>query len=319
MELARFALPLLRAQWVRRCNPSPPDLQRFHLLWPKNETFVEEIERSIVNVALAALGDVGSGGEGPNGTGIRYFANQHKVKQFPSMHASCCEGQGTRLFGSLPLFLWAVSPPSSATLNVSVDIYAAGVLNLTMPTTCGGGVGLLAVSSLWPYNSNVVLDIVLSATCAEFAVSLRIPAWVASTAVTITVNGTTWPAVGVPASYVDVTLEWPAGTTTLALFLPMGLTSARYMGSTQKDPYTRWSLLYGPTLMSFQGPWAATPIDCIVMPTGINPADPGSWLVPARDGNSLHWNVTGGSGVTVKPYFEVQADSEIFTNYPCFP
>jgi hypothetical protein len=45
--------------------------QRFHRLWPTNESFVAEIERSILNVGLAALGDVGSGGEGPSGTGIR--------------------------------------------------------------------------------------------------------------------------------------------------------------------------------------------------------------------------------------------------------
>ena len=60
------------------------------------------MERSIFNVGVAALGKAGSGGQGPNGTGIRYFANQHGWKQNPSMHASCCEGQGTRLFSSLP-------------------------------------------------------------------------------------------------------------------------------------------------------------------------------------------------------------------------
>ena len=45
--------------------------QRLHRLWPTNESFVGEIERSILNVGLAALGDATSGGQGPNGTGIR--------------------------------------------------------------------------------------------------------------------------------------------------------------------------------------------------------------------------------------------------------
>ena len=87
--------------------------QRFHRLHPDNETFVLEMERSIYNVGLAAMGSDRSGGEGPNGTGIRYFANQHKHKQLPSMHASCCEGQGTRLFGSLPeyVFTYASTRP----------------------------------------------------------------------------------------------------------------------------------------------------------------------------------------------------------------
>jgi hypothetical protein len=35
--------------------------------------------------------------------GIRYFANMHKHKQFPTRVASCCENHGTHLLG----------PPSS--------------------------------------------------------------------------------------------------------------------------------------------------------------------------------------------------------------
>ena len=41
--------------------------QRFHRLYPENETFVLEMERSILNVGLAALGFPGSGGQGPAG------------------------------------------------------------------------------------------------------------------------------------------------------------------------------------------------------------------------------------------------------------
>ena len=62
--------------------------QRFHRLFPDNETFVLEMERSIFNVGLAALGWPGSGGQGPNGTGIRYFANLHKQKQVRISHLS---------------------------------------------------------------------------------------------------------------------------------------------------------------------------------------------------------------------------------------
>ena len=38
--------------------------QRFHYLDPLNETYVAEIERSIINVGIAALGLPGSGGQG---------------------------------------------------------------------------------------------------------------------------------------------------------------------------------------------------------------------------------------------------------------
>ncbi len=293
--------------------------QRFHLLWPDNETFVAEIERSILNVGLAALGDVGSGGEGPGGTGIRYFANQHRVKQYPSMHASCCEGQGTRLFGSLPLFLFAVSPPRSAVLTVSVDIYAGSGLALALPQVCGGGAGSLGLQTQWPYSPDVVVEVLLPAPCTALVLSLRMPAWAAtSTGISVLINGSAWPVAGTPGSYLPVALrEWPAGATTLQLQLPMALSTVFYTGATQKAPYSRWALMHGPTLMSFQGPWEDL-VDCIVMPHGIDPAAPSAWLVPADDGNALHWNVTGASGVTVKPYWEVQAAGELFTNFPCF-
>ena len=65
--------------------------KRLHQLAP-SEVFASEVERSIINVGIAALGDVGSGGEGPNGTGIRYFANQHKQKQNPSMQYAHAAG-----------------------------------------------------------------------------------------------------------------------------------------------------------------------------------------------------------------------------------
>jgi hypothetical protein len=51
--------------------------KRLHQLQPREE-YAAEMERSIINIGISALGPPGSGGEGPNGTGIRYFANQHK-------------------------------------------------------------------------------------------------------------------------------------------------------------------------------------------------------------------------------------------------
>jgi hypothetical protein len=55
--------------WAAHALLATCGVQRFHRLFPDNETFVWEIERSILNVGLAALGQPGSGGEGPNGTG----------------------------------------------------------------------------------------------------------------------------------------------------------------------------------------------------------------------------------------------------------
>lgn len=187
--------------------------QRFHRLFPDNETFVFEMERSIVNVGLSALGYPGSGGQGPNGTGIRYFFNQvrreaaraaveqarvqgcrhsaplcfslrplrplvlqHKQSQSPSMHSSCCEGQGTRLFGSLaeyiytlalapaaaaasaaaapaavaskPLPAWRrlATPAAAVASAVYVDLYAASNVSFAVP----GGTASLVQDTAWP-------------------------------------------------------------------------------------------------------------------------------------------------------------------------
>lgn len=65
--------------------------QRLHRLWPDNETYVAEMERSIFNVALA--------NQGLNGSGIRYFTNLHSIKETPTMIGACappriCRGSG---------------------------------------------------------------------------------------------------------------------------------------------------------------------------------------------------------------------------------
>jgi len=291
--------------------------KRFHQLGPA-EVYAAEIERSIVNVALAALGTVGSGGEGPNGTGIRYFANQHKQKQNPSMHASCCEGQGTRLFGSLPKFLYTLAGAAGATNAVYVDVYATSTLAFGV----AGGQATLSVATQWPYDAGVSLTLTLPAATSGLAVALRIPAWTAAPSVTVTVGGAPYPEAGAPGSYLHVApaAGWPAGATTISFSLPMAWAPAAYTGSSQLPPYARASFLLGPVLMSFEGPWDSAS-DSLVMPAGLDWRAPQSWLLSAGDGNALHFVVAGTNGeakIIAKPYFEVQEAGERFTNYPCF-
>jgi hypothetical protein len=293
--------------------------QRFHRLFPTNETFVLEIERSILNVGLAALGDIGSGGQGPNGTGIRYFANQHKHKQIPAMHASCCEGQGTRLFGSLPSFLFSlIDTPTQLTL--SVDIYAQSSMTVDLPASCGGGQGSLSVNTSWPEGTDVAINLNLPAACSALSLSLRMPAWLAAPngCQPVVVNGAP-PVCGTPGTYLAISPSggFPKGSSAITFALPMELVSVKYEGLSQLPPYTRSAFLYGPVLLSAQGPWNST-VDALVLPTGLDPAAPQDWLVPAGDGSALHFNVSGAPGFTFKPYWEVQGPLELFSNYPCF-
>jgi hypothetical protein len=162
--------------------------KRLHQLQPREE-YAAEMERSIINVGIAALGPPGSGGEGPNGTGIRYFANQHKQKQNPTMHASCCEGQGSRLFGSLPKFLYTLQGDDDDTRVVYVDVYAASVLRIHVR----GQPATVEVDTAWPYASGVNVTVTLAAPSSSLVIALRMPAWLADP-VTITLNGQTFVA-----------------------------------------------------------------------------------------------------------------------------
>jgi len=69
--------------------------------------------------------------------------------------------------------------------------------------------------------------------------------------------------------------------------------------------------------MSFEGPWDSAS-DSLVMPKGLDPMNPSSWLVPAGNGNPLNFNVSVDNRFTAKPYFDVQGEGERFTNYPSF-
>jgi len=288
--------------------------QRFHRLQPENETFVAEMERSILNVGVAAIGQAGSGGEGPNGFGIRYFANQHKVKQFPSMHASCCEGQGTRLFGSLPEYVYSTKADAVGVVtSLYVDLYADS--NITFAT--GGGGASLVQDTAWPYSDSVTLTLTLPFSSA-LDLALRIPQWVTAPVV-VTVSGVPWPISGTPASYLHLPRTWPAGATVLTFTLPKAFSAVRYVGSSQLPPYTRWAYLLGPVLMAAEGPWNAT-VDALVIPTAasLDPSMPAAWMQPQGDGNSLHYTIAGAPAFRFRPYFEVQAAGEQFSVYPCF-
>lgn len=292
--------------------------QRFHRLFPDQEAYVGEMEASILNVGLAALGRAGSNGQGPNGTGIRYFANEHKQKQNPSMHASCCEGQGTRLFGSLPEYLYTTLPPITPGGGVRalyVDLYTASNISFDIG---GGATGVLVTDTAWPYAPNVTLTLTLPAPWVGGDVALRIPAWVAATAVSVNLNGAAWPTHGTPGSYLHVAASWVVGQpNVLTLSLPMAFTASKYVGHTQLPPYSRWGYTYGPVLLAGSGPWNST-ADALVMPAGVDPSCPSCWMTPAGDGNALHFTVAGAPGFSFKPYWEVQDAGETFSTYPCF-
>jgi hypothetical protein len=290
--------------------------QRFHRLYPDDEIYVWEMERSIINIGLAAQALPGSGGQGPNGTGIRYFANHHKTKQYGSMHASCCEGQGTRLFGSLPEYLYTYATDAATGLvsSLYLDLYADSTISVPV----SGGIATLTQSTQWPYGTSVSLKLNMPAA-GLLDLALRMPEWVAAPSVQVTVNGQAWSQAGAPASYLHIKQNWNAGANTISYELPMTFAAFNYTGYSQLPPYTRWGFKYGPVMLAAQGTWDST-VDALVMPQSANldPSNPSAWMVPAGDGNSLHFSVTGAPGVTFKPYFEIQTGEPNFDVFVCF-
>lgn len=273
--------------------------QRFHRLFPDNETFVGEIERELYNEAL--------GHQGANGDGIRYFSNLNGVKENPAAIGTCCEGQGTRIYGSLNEHLYSLSPA-----GVYVDVYAPSTITLPF----GGALLNVTTVTEFPYGNGDVQVLVSASAAVTMDVALRMPTWVSSASIDIEVS-TGGSVSGVPGTYTHISQKWNAGITTLSFNLPRVLTPHLYTGVTQIANHTRYAFTYGPILLAATGAWDS---DLNVLPlSGVNPSQPDTWLIPAGGNNTLHFNVSIGSGsgvVTFLPHFEIQYEQ--FSAYPAF-
>ncbi len=129
------------------------------------------------------------------------------------MHASCCEGQGSRLFGSLPKFLYSLQGDNNDTRAVYVDIYAASLLTIRVH----GQTATLEVDTAWPYAAQVIVMLTLSSASSSLLLVLRMPAWLADS-VPITVNGQVFPSTGVPGAFLS-TQMMPRGSDVLLFAL----------------------------------------------------------------------------------------------------
>jgi hypothetical protein len=257
--------------------------QRLHRLYPENETFVLEMEREVYNEGL--------GHQGKNGEGIRYFSNMDGVKEDATHIGTCCEGQGTRLYGSLNEHLFSTVAGGA---GIYVDIYAPssilhGALNLTVDTA-------------WPYGTAVTITVASSAPGgAAVDVALRMPSWVAAAAVPVSLNGAPAAYSGTPGSYLHISRAWGAADS-LAFDLPMALAAHPYTGVSTLPGVVRYSYTFGPVLL------AATGARDAALGTehfrGVDGADPASWMAPVA-GEPLHWRVASAPGALVQPAWEV--------------
>ncbi len=258
--------------------------QRFHVLQPDEERYVAEIEKSIYNVLLANL--AGS-------QGIRYHTLLVGKKEEFTRKNTCCEGQGTRLIGALPEFIYSIAAD-----GVYVNLFEPSAVNWMQ----AGQTLQLTMKTEFPFKPEVRLEFGGSRP-VKSRIRLRVPNWSAG-AVPIEVNGAR-AALGTPGSYVTLDREWSPGDT-IAFKLTMAFRFMPYSGADQVSGRQRYALEYGPLLMAFLGlsdsEWVARDASGLMDLAGKFRQVPG---------RPLHYTL---GDVEIMPYFQVTGEP-----FSCFP
>ncbi len=264
--------------------------QRFHLLNPDVEKYVAEIEKSIYNIALPnQIGD----------KGILYHANMLGKKDSSSgfNKNTCCEGQGTRMFGSLPEYIYSI-----ANDGLYVDLFAPSDITWKQ----GKSTLNLATETQFPFRNNVALRFSLAAP-TKSKIRVRVPNW-ATKPMAIAVNGK-FVATGQPGTYAALERRWKNGDT-ITFNLPAALRLTEYEGAEQNDQQPRYAVQYGPVLMAAISTGADRPEARFALT-----ANDLKQRLQQQSGKPLHFSVAGNSDYEFVPYWEVGMDQ----TFTCFP
>jgi uncharacterized protein len=261
--------------------------QRFQLLDPEDERFAAEIEKSIYNVALAAQDAA---------TGLRYHAILEGKKEKATHENTCCEGQGTRLLGSLPEHIYSIAPD-----GLYVHLFEPS----TVQWHQNGRQLELTVKTRFPFDTAVHCTIKTDApTTANLRI--RIPSWAAAE-MKVAVNGKPAGA-GKPGTYLPIKREWSDGDV-IEFSLPAAIRVKRYTGADQISGSSRYSVEYGPVLLAAVG----SPRVELSVDSGHDAEHLANHLEATAD-SPLHFTVRANPGQRLMPYWQVS--DEEFTCYP---
>jgi hypothetical protein len=288
--------------------------RRFHRLFPLEEVYVSEIERSLINVGMA--------GQSP--LGVRYFARLHGVKDPLTSKATCCEGQSVRVFGAAPEHVFSASAAGDV---ISIDLFEGS--SLTVVRAADGILVTTTIVTGWPFSTRADLLISASAQLPAGAqrVHVRIPSWVQPTSggsgnVTLLLDGVPTASAS-PGSYVVFVLDGVPSAggppRNISFELTMAPAAVAYTGVTQKPPHARFAYTFGPFLLAALGPWD-TGLDCVIVP-GVDPLNPKAWLY--APGNTLPgalpetgtFGVVGNASLSFVTYYSI-TDGVQFTAFP---
>ena len=292
-----------------------------HQLFPMEEKYISEIEKSIYNVLLA----------NQDGTaGIRYHTNLNGRKEIGTAQDTCCEGQGTRQFGSLPEYIYSVDGE-----GVYVNLFA----NSAITWRRGRHACTLKMTTGFPFQPEVTLRISAPIPTSA-AIRIRMPQWAAA-AIPVSVNGKI-AAVGQPDTYQLLHRTWANGDT-IHFTLPMKPRLALYTGIDQMPDGLRYGLEYGPILLSLVSADVADAVGKPCSPATPKQRDlarniplPSAWAndevawpvtlpvtadeiaqrLQSVPGKPLHFTIDGAPQYQYVPYFQI--DQELFTCFPVF-
>ena len=261
--------------------------QRFQLLNPDEERYATEIEKSIYNIGMANQ---------DKGVGLRYHTIMEGKKEKSTHENTCCEGQGTRLLGSIPEHIYSIAPDG---------LY----LNLYEPSTIrwqqAGQPMELKVKTTFPYDTHVS-GAVKVASPVQANLRIRVPSWAAKE-MAVSVNGKV-AGTGKPGTYLALDRKWSDGDT-IEFVLPASLRVKRYEGDDQIPGSRRYSVEYGPILLAAVGSSKVN----LEVDKG-NEAEQLAGRLEAVPGSPLHFTVRGNDGQKFMPYWLIS--EEEFTCYP---
>jgi DUF1680 family protein len=260
--------------------------QRMLQFYPDREKYAAEIEKSIYNVCLANQG----------GGGVRYHTALEGNKEGPQANNTCCEGQATRLFGSLPEYVYSIADD-----GLYVNLFEPSSIHCRI---AGQTIGL-TMKGKFPFEPNVAIEFAAPQPVA-MKLRVRVPSWAAGD-MPIAVNGRQ-AAEGKPGSYVVLDRTWSGGDT-VSFALPMDFRLTRYEGTDKIAGHDRYALEYGPILMALAGPLDQNTAATILQ----DPAGVKTWLKP-KAGQPLLFTIDGNPEHEYMPYWLI--DAQTFCVYP---
>jgi DUF1680 family protein len=255
--------------------------QRLHRLYPDDEKYMAEIEKSIYNVILAAQTDEGN---------IRYHADMEGRRERPNNgYNSCCEGQGTRLLGSLPEYIY-----STAADGLYLNMYEPSTIRWEV----NGREVALQQDTRFPFAPEVALKVSVPSP-SDMKLRIRIPSWAAAK-MDILVNGKK-AAAGNPGTYATLSRQWNDGDL-ITFTLPIRLKTTLYAGADTIAGVSRHAAEYGPVLLASVNGGAT-----------LSPFADVKGLAPEPSG-TLRFAAAGDTSQYFMPYWLI--DREKFCVYP---